>query len=186
MSAEFPFRMRNGIWDCEARSVEDRLSIINGMDRETLTAALAVPDLQLKVKSALRRRLKQFDEWGYDVTIAFNNGQPDQKFHYQGNARQVRRRAMLKSNAARVVELSEPMQFVKPCRSRKRWTRSGARRRSGARCFRASGRDVPVALRERAFFSSQVENIRFLQRGRDMIGDFLSGNKETLPDGQTC
>lgn len=45
--------------------------------------------------------------------------------------------------------------------------------------------DVPVALRERAFFSSQVESARFLQRARDGIADFLQSNRETLPDGQT-
>jgi hypothetical protein len=44
---------------------------------------------------------------------------------------------------------------------------------------------VPVALRERAFFSSQVENARFLQRARDTITDFMTGARETLPDGQT-
>jgi hypothetical protein len=44
---------------------------------------------------------------------------------------------------------------------------------------------VPVALRERAFFSSRVENARFLQRGRDWINDFLASNRETVvgPDG---
>lgn len=45
--------------------------------------------------------------------------------------------------------------------------------------------DVPVQLRERAFFSSQIENTRFLQRSRNVIEDFLSGAKETVmgPDG---
>jgi hypothetical protein len=111
MNPEFPFRMwdRGSCFSCNAESVEDRLSLINDMDRDTLKAALLVPNAQPKVKSAIQRRLKQFDEWGYEVTIAFNNGQPEQKFHYQGNARQVRRRAMLKSNAAKVVELSEPI-----------------------------------------------------------------------------
>jgi hypothetical protein len=44
---------------------------------------------------------------------------------------------------------------------------------------------VPVELRERAFFSSEVENVRFLQRSRDTITDFLSGARETLPNGET-
>lgn len=45
--------------------------------------------------------------------------------------------------------------------------------------------DVPVALRERAFFSSRIENARFLQRGQDWINDFLSSARETVvgPDG---
>jgi hypothetical protein len=46
--------------------------------------------------------------------------------------------------------------------------------------------DVPVALRERAFFSSRVESARFLQRGQDLIQDFLAGNREVLPDGQSA
>jgi len=46
--------------------------------------------------------------------------------------------------------------------------------------------DVPVALRDRAFFSSRVESARFLQRGQDAINDFLAGNREVLPDGQSA
>lgn len=46
--------------------------------------------------------------------------------------------------------------------------------------------EVPTALRERAFFSSRVENGRFLQRGQDLINDFLASSRETLPDGQTA
>lgn len=44
---------------------------------------------------------------------------------------------------------------------------------------------VPLALRERAMFSSQVENVRFLQRTKDSLTDFLSASREelTLPDG---
>ena len=37
--------------------------------------------------------------------------------------------------------------------------------------------DVPAELRARAFFSSQVEDLRFLQRGRDAITDFLASNR---------
>lgn len=45
--------------------------------------------------------------------------------------------------------------------------------------------DVPVALRERAFFSSRVESSRFLQSSRDALRDFLSSAREkvTLPNG---
>lgn len=56
----------------------------------------------------------------------------------------------------------------------------------GAKLKSAEWQDVPVALRDRAFFSSQVESARVLQRGRDSIYDFLQSNKETLPDGQTA
>lgn len=46
--------------------------------------------------------------------------------------------------------------------------------------------DVPVALRERAFFSSQIESIRFLQRSRDFLTNFEANSIETLPNGQTA
>jgi hypothetical protein len=46
-------------------------------------------------------------------------------------------------------------------------------------------KDVPVQLRERAFFSSRVESTRFLQRARNGIADFLQSNRETLPNGES-
>lgn len=45
--------------------------------------------------------------------------------------------------------------------------------------------DVPLALRERAFFSSRVESVRFLDRSKGLIGDFLEKTVETLPNGDT-
>ncbi|MCI0351228.1 MAG: hypothetical protein L0Z53_17530, partial [Acidobacteriales bacterium] len=62
----------------------------------------------------------------------------------------------------------------------------GSRTPIGSALNSAEWADVPVALRERAFFSSRVESVRFLQRGRDAITDFLSGNKETLPNGEVA
>ena len=117
MSAEFPFQMPSRDWSRRnAELVEDRLSLINDMDRATLNAALAVPNLQPKVASALRRRLKQFDEWGYDVVVEFYDFST-RKFTIPGNARAVRRKAMLKSCAKRVVEISEPI-------TREAWVRA--------------------------------------------------------------
>lgn len=46
-------------------------------------------------------------------------------------------------------------------------------------------REVPAALRENAFFSATIEDVRFLQGAKDVIGDFLSGNKATLESGET-
>jgi hypothetical protein len=46
--------------------------------------------------------------------------------------------------------------------------------------------DVPVALRDRAYFSATVESARVLQRSRDTINDFLTGSRGVLPDGQTA
>lgn len=45
--------------------------------------------------------------------------------------------------------------------------------------------DVPVELRSRAFFSSQVESAQFLQRAKDSIGDFLANNRIEAEDGTT-
>jgi hypothetical protein len=44
---------------------------------------------------------------------------------------------------------------------------------------------MPLALKERGFWSSQIESVRFLQRGRNSIADFLQGSRETLEDGRT-
>lgn len=77
------------------------------------------------------------------------------------------------------------MQFLKLHTFHQAVAKLGERSPIGSRLLSAEWRDVPVALRERAFFSSQVENVRFLQRARDRISDFLEGARETLPDGQT-
>jgi hypothetical protein len=46
--------------------------------------------------------------------------------------------------------------------------------------------DVPVDLRERAFLSAHIEDIRFLDRVQTALFDFLTGARETLPDGSTA
>ncbi|HOQ48168.1 MAG TPA: hypothetical protein PK157_22870, partial [Bryobacteraceae bacterium] len=61
----------------------------------------------------------------------------------------------------------------------------GRRSPIGSRLSSSEWADVPVALRERAFFSSRVESARFLQRASDAIADFLLGKRITLPNGQT-
>lgn len=44
---------------------------------------------------------------------------------------------------------------------------------------------VPVAIRERSFFSATVEDVRFLQRGRNFLLDFLKGTRLTNDKGET-
>jgi hypothetical protein len=78
------------------------------------------------------------------------------------------------------------MQLVKPLPFDEAVRKLGDKSLIGSALMSAEWRDVPVALRERAFFSSQVESIRFLQRGRDGIADFLQSNREVLPDGQSA
>ena len=76
------------------------------------------------------------------------------------------------------------MQFVKPIPFQEAIDKLGERSIIGSKLTSAEWSDVPLALRERAFFSSTIESVRFLQRGRDGIMDFLTGNKETLENGQ--
>lgn len=75
------------------------------------------------------------------------------------------------------------MQLVKPAPYYEAIDKIGGKTPIGSAMMSAEWQDVPVALRERAMFSSRVENIRFLQRGRDSITDFLSGALEDTPGG---
>ena len=77
------------------------------------------------------------------------------------------------------------MQFVKPISFQEALAIIGEKSPNGAKLSSAEWSDVPVALRQRAMFSSQVENVRFLQRAQDALGDFLSANKTTSPEGDT-
>lgn len=47
-------------------------------------------------------------------------------------------------------------------------------------------RTVPLALRERAFFSAQVESARFIQQARTFLQDYLANERETLPNGEVA
>jgi hypothetical protein len=78
------------------------------------------------------------------------------------------------------------MQFVKPAPFKEAIEKLDNKVVVGAGLNSEQWSNVPLALRERAFFSSGVESVRFLQRGRDAIGDFLEGNRETLENGQTA
>lgn len=44
---------------------------------------------------------------------------------------------------------------------------------------------VPIALRERAFFSATVENVRFLQRAKEELQDFATGARGINERGQS-
>jgi hypothetical protein len=77
------------------------------------------------------------------------------------------------------------MQFARPVPFEEALWKIGDRTPIGSQLNSTTWGAVPLALRERAFFSSQVESVRFLQRARESIQDFLSGAKEVLADGQT-
>ena len=76
------------------------------------------------------------------------------------------------------------MQLVRPAKYYEAIDKIGGRSPIGSQMLSAEWSDVPVALRERAFFSSQVENVRFLQRAQNAITDFLEGAMETTPEGE--
>lgn len=78
------------------------------------------------------------------------------------------------------------MQFVQPIPFTEAVDKLGRKELVGSKLDASEWADVPVALRERAFFSSTVESVRFLQRARDSIGDFLQENRETLPNGKVA
>lgn len=77
------------------------------------------------------------------------------------------------------------MQFITPLPFQEAIDKLGAKSLIGSTLTSEQWSRVPIALRERAFFSSQIESVRFLQRARDSIADFLSSAREevTLPDG---
>lgn len=104
-----------GCFAHEVKDFESRRTLINNMDREQLTAALSWDDTHRALKTVIKRRLKQFDEWGYELSIRFRDGRIE-RTHKQGNARQVRRWAMMKSLACEVFDLS-------PAITREEWLR---------------------------------------------------------------
>ena len=76
------------------------------------------------------------------------------------------------------------MQFVTPIPFAEALDKIGLRSPIGSTFTSSEWSDVPIALREQAFFSSRVESARVLQRAQDSITDFLANNREVLADGQ--
>lgn len=77
------------------------------------------------------------------------------------------------------------MEFVKPLPFAEAITKLGSQRVTGSTFSSAEWQDVPLELRDNAFFSSRIESAQFLQRAQDALGDFVAGNRKTLDDGQT-
>lgn len=76
------------------------------------------------------------------------------------------------------------MQLIQPTPFEEALQKLGLRSPIGSALSSSEWRDVPVQLRERAFFSSRIESARFLQRARDTLAAFLQNSRETLPNGQ--
>lgn len=77
------------------------------------------------------------------------------------------------------------MQFIEPILFREAIKKLGARSPIGAQLSSKQWAAVPVALRDRAFFSATIESVRFLQSMRADLQDFLEANKAPVlnPDG---
>lgn len=78
------------------------------------------------------------------------------------------------------------MQFVRPQLFTEAVQKLGARTPVGATLSSEQWARVPVALRERAFFSAKVQDARFLSDAKGFLDDFLQGTRETLPNGETA
>jgi hypothetical protein len=79
------------------------------------------------------------------------------------------------------------MQFTKPIPFEEAVERLGAKTVAGAKLDTAAWQRVPLALRERAFFSAKVEDARFLADLKGWLQDFQTSAREDVPqpDGTT-
>lgn len=78
------------------------------------------------------------------------------------------------------------MQFVKPLPFAEALEKLGQRVVVASKLDSEGWSQLPLALRERAFWSATIESVRVLQGMRGGIDDFLSGARETLPNGEVA
>lgn len=78
------------------------------------------------------------------------------------------------------------MQLTKPAEFKEAVDKLGSKSVIGSKLNSADWSEMPLALADRAFFSSQIESVRLLQTMKDGLGDFLTGAREVLPDGQVA
>jgi hypothetical protein len=71
------------------------------------------------------------------------------------------------------------MQFIKPIKFKDAIDKLGARSPIGAQLSSRQWSAVPVALRERAVFSANIESVRFLQDMQNNLRDFLEANRDS-------
>lgn len=77
------------------------------------------------------------------------------------------------------------MEFIAPIPFAEAIAKLGQQSVVGSTFSSSEWQDVPLELRDNAFFSSRIESAQFLQRAQDALGDFIAGNRKTLDDGQT-
>ncbi len=77
------------------------------------------------------------------------------------------------------------MQFVRPTPFNEAVEKIGEKSVIGSKLKSSEWSEMPLALRDRAFFSATIESVRFLQEAKNFIGDFQTGAKEEVigPDG---
>jgi hypothetical protein len=78
------------------------------------------------------------------------------------------------------------MIFTKPAEWEPAIKKMAGRSPIGAMLSTADWQNLPVALRDRAFFSARIENAQFLQQAKDMIDSFLRQETEVLPNGEVA
>ena len=76
------------------------------------------------------------------------------------------------------------MEFISPMPFREAVDKLGSQSVLASELSAGEWRDLPLELRDNAFFSSRVESAHFLQRAQDSLGDFLAGNRVETEKGQ--
>jgi hypothetical protein len=76
------------------------------------------------------------------------------------------------------------MEFIAPIPFQDAIDKLGDQSVIGSTFSSSEWKDVPLELRDNAFFSSRVESARVLQRAQDALGDFISGNQTTAANGE--
>jgi len=77
------------------------------------------------------------------------------------------------------------MEFIAPIPFEDAVSKLGDQSIVGSSLTSAEWADLPLDLRDNAFFSSRVESARFLQRAQDALKDFLAGNRKIAENGET-
>ena len=76
------------------------------------------------------------------------------------------------------------MEFIAPLPFEEAIEKLGSQSVVGSTFSSSEWSDLPLELRENAFFSSRVESAQFLNRAQGALGDFLAGNKITAENGE--
>jgi len=76
------------------------------------------------------------------------------------------------------------MEFIAPLPFEEAIEKLGSQSVVGSTFSSSEWSDLPLELRDNAFFSSRVESAQFLNRAQGALGDFLAGNKITAENGE--